>query len=589
MTQVFHSAVNNVVPWQANYTFPSQATKVQKQTVKLPPKNGMTFVDSNVIRIEFPSDMYLNALNSLLLFDVVLTANRPTVELTGTFGVGTTSQKLLFDITAGNIATDGYFEGYILYDPATRREYLVDTHTSAQLLIAGANNIDVPFLGSTKLIAYPGHRLQKGGGHQLFKRLKIIYGGMPLEDIQEYARLSRFLLEVGCSESVLGTGGAILDGTYGSIENNAEHNRSLLELGSARRGGLAESYIRNTTTSGTTSTTTRSFALNLFSGLMASKKLIPLKWMSAQFVIELTLAPGAECLLQNNTDHTVSYQVQNVNYLAELLEFDAMYDAGFFMGLKDHVDPETGVPQKGGVPLKFSSWHHHTFPIAGATQVCQIHERSRSIKSAFAMVCNQQASVMYDHHQFFYDAARKYITNTSADATAYSASQTEYKVDATKFALHDTTDLQAPIEEFQWRIGGKYHPAQPVLCTKGAPEAYIELLKAVDALGDYTYQNTITPRTWAVSLPANALSSLRKNQTNDGSKFIMACEFEHSDVYPDTISGINAEEQSDLQLTIKLGGTGGGLGSSLSKRVDVFVQYDSLIIIRDMNIVDLVM
>jgi hypothetical protein len=38
--------------------------------VKLPPKNGATFTAGNIIRIEFPSDNYLNALNSTLQFDL---------------------------------------------------------------------------------------------------------------------------------------------------------------------------------------------------------------------------------------------------------------------------------------------------------------------------------------------------------------------------------------------------------------------------------------------------------------------------------------------------------------------------------------
>lgn len=51
----YHSQVDEVVPWQATYTFPTQATKVNKQTVKLVPKNGSTFNSGNIVRIEFPA------------------------------------------------------------------------------------------------------------------------------------------------------------------------------------------------------------------------------------------------------------------------------------------------------------------------------------------------------------------------------------------------------------------------------------------------------------------------------------------------------------------------------------------------------
>lgn len=54
----YHSQVDEVVPWQATYTFPTQATKVNKQTVKLVPKNGSTFTSGNIVRIEFPAGSF---------------------------------------------------------------------------------------------------------------------------------------------------------------------------------------------------------------------------------------------------------------------------------------------------------------------------------------------------------------------------------------------------------------------------------------------------------------------------------------------------------------------------------------------------
>jgi hypothetical protein len=69
-----------------------------------------------------------------------------------------------------------------------------------------------------------------------------------------------------------------------------------------------------------------------------------------------------------------------------------------------------------------------------------------------------------------------------------------------------------------------------------------------------------------------------------GQKFIMCAEFENTDVMPDSIAGINAEEQSDISLTIKTSGT-----TPTAKQIDVFVHYDALLIIREGNLVDLVM
>ena len=87
---------------------------------------------------------------------------------------------------------------------------------------------------------------------------------------------------------------------------------------------------------------TRSFCLNLMSGLLNQKKLIPLKWMASQLAIELTLAdigesfvwafqqpPVAPLSTQPGTfEGTItytqpSYQLQNINFISEMVEFDS--------------------------------------------------------------------------------------------------------------------------------------------------------------------------------------------------------------------------------------------------------------------------
>lgn len=61
-----------VVPWNAQYQFPSQANKSMKLTPRIPPKNGSTFTPGQVIRLEFPAQGYVNPLNTTLQFDVTL-------------------------------------------------------------------------------------------------------------------------------------------------------------------------------------------------------------------------------------------------------------------------------------------------------------------------------------------------------------------------------------------------------------------------------------------------------------------------------------------------------------------------------------
>ena len=105
-TQVFHSSVNDVVPWQASYTFPTQSTKVHKQTVKLPPKQGGDFNATRTpIRIEFPSDGYLNPLQSMLTFDLTIASGSALAlegriaNTSGVYRFGTDSGASVFPAT----------------------------------------------------------------------------------------------------------------------------------------------------------------------------------------------------------------------------------------------------------------------------------------------------------------------------------------------------------------------------------------------------------------------------------------------------------------------------------------------------------
>jgi len=51
----YPSSDEMVVPFMAQYAFPSQANKSVKMTPRIPPKNGFVFTPGNVIRLEFPA------------------------------------------------------------------------------------------------------------------------------------------------------------------------------------------------------------------------------------------------------------------------------------------------------------------------------------------------------------------------------------------------------------------------------------------------------------------------------------------------------------------------------------------------------
>jgi hypothetical protein len=355
-----------------------------------------------------------------------------------------------------------------------------------------------------------------------------------LEDIQEYSTLVRIFTELGVQQDYLKTSGTILDGMYTDPTDGV--------------------FM----TGNNSSTTTKQYCLNLMSGLLSCKKLIPLKWMAAQFAIELTLGSNDEVLI-SNTDGTganlnATYGIDFVNFIAEMMEFDSTYDAAFYAGLSN-----------GGVPLKFESWHFHTFPITSNTISAQIHERSRSIKAGFAVI--RETRVAKNRDTFIFLNALGAQTTATAQTTS-----------ANEGGAADATpppDESSVVREYQWRVGGKYYPSQPVNCFFGGAEAMVDLLKTVNALGDYRTASNMNYLNFA---PRDGV----------GSRFIISQEFENTDVSPDSIAGINGEEQSDINLTVKAL-SASGLSNGGGKKLDVFMLYDALLIVRDGNVVDLVM
>lgn len=546
-----HSNINEIVPWNVMYSFPSQSTKISKQTVKLVPKNGQTFYKNNTIRIEFPAENYLNVLNSTLGFDVTLTAPTPvgSATFTGTLSAANVlPRQWLLDLTAstGNwqVSGNALKSNDFIYLPCvlTAVTTAADKGTYYNVIVKHVSTSAVlqtftflydwpvtPKVGDTFAV-YPNTSFQRGGAHNLFSRVTIKYGSLTIEDIQEYARLVRMLFEVGVNKDYAGSHGQILDGMsasattdtiggYGSsgdlgdstVDGNTITSSAGAEMSFAHEAAISSCFLYPGRR--------RSFNINLLTGALTVKKLWPTKWLASQLVIEATVASEGDALIQfsgslNGTrvvQTTVpTYTIEEVRYVAEFLEFDSAFDSSFFSGI-----------QTMGVPLKFGSWHYHSFPITGLSSVFQIHERSRSVKAAFAViVTNKDGNHLVDRDRFYHDLNLDPSTTTGA-------------------VTWDASGQAAPIEEFWWRVGGRYYPSQPIRCMYGASEAFVELSKAVDNLGDYTRGSQISAQKWAGNYNPNPTFTTERE--HGGASFIMACGFENVDVMPGTIAGINAE------------------------------------------------
>lgn len=525
----YPSSDSVTIPWNARYAFPTQANKTMKMTSRIPPKNGSQFQPGQVIRLEFPAQGYVNPTHTTIEFDVTMS-------------------------------------------------YIATTSANYEYAIRFQNNIQ-----------------------SIFSRVRIMYGSTPLEDIINYNVIVRNLTEwtagnPHCSydQSTIceGVGGVTVAsdgaGTPGLVNvrqkfvqgynyGSSATNTAPFVTGTDWRG-VPHTQSAITAVTGTT----RRYQIQLATGLFTSEKLIPTKFMASQLAIEITLETAANCLYLSHPgssitplESTFTYYVSEVNLIPEVLEFDASYDDMFLKGL-----------QNGGVPIKFSSWHTFLFSSAQSTSVnLQVQERSRSVKSIFTVQRRSQPSITKDNGACFFD--------TSSDGTT--------------------------LQTFQTRIGSRYFPASPVQCanqiggssSNGGCEAFIELQKALNTIGDYRLSTPVNTSRWALQNSAGELQdfdfdkslskvsatgvstfSVASSSANAfsgdlGSQcFAMACSLETSNGVE--ISGLNAEEQSDISVIAYWKSPQQTGDSSVASSLEVYTFYDAMIVLRENNVLELI-
>ena len=530
----YPSSEEVVVPWNARYSFPSQANKAIKITPRIPPKSGQTFAPGQIIRIEFPAQGYVNPTNTTLEFDVTMVG--PTYSVAN--------------------------------------EYFVRFQ----------NNIQ-----------------------SMFQRVRLLYGATPLEDILNYNVVVRCLTEWTSTNQTMtyddktitdGVGGVVLGsdqvGNIGlvNVRQKYIHGVQNITAGVAANltGGTAVNDVApngvaplpGVVVPAGALTATRRYQVNFALGLFTQDKLIPVKFMASQLAIEITLETAQGCMIYSRvrTEGTETtsptYYVGNVNLIPEILEFDSSYDAMFLRGLRE-----------GGVPIKFSSWHSFFFSSAQSSTInLLIQERSRSVKALFAVQRQAQYAFAFDNGSTLFD--------TSANG-------------------------QSSLQTYQFRIGGRYFPAAPVqtsttlgsAISNGGAEAYTELLKALNRVGDTRLSPSVNTLRWALQnnagtnnvydgmlsftgYGANGVSATTFTTTDTNAFsgnllsncFGMAIDLETSNGME--ISGLNAEEQSDIALLANWTSPQVTGGFATASSIEVYSYYDAMIVLRENNVLELI-
>lgn len=433
----------------------------------------------------------------------------------------------------------------------------------------------------------------------IFSRVRLLYGATPLEDMINYNVIVRNLTEWTATNQHMtmdqtsiaeGIGGVVPgpDGStvFGLVNTRQKYVQGICftAAGTAANFSLGNALgnVPNNAENriGGVVAVTRRYQINFALGLFTQEKLIPTKFMASQLAIELTLEQPNACIYitgqGTGATQVPTYQVLNVNLIPEILEFDASYDSMFLAGLRD-----------GGVPIKFSSWHTFTFSSGTGSSVnLLVQERSRSVKALFAVQRRQQPALIFDSGATFFDTS-----STGASS----------------------------LQNYQFRIGGRYFPAAPVQCStnvgsavsNGGAEAFIELSKALNIVGDYRLSSNCNTLKWALQNAGGALQefdysralrtfsdvgiptvSIIENGANSfcgdmGSQcFAMAIDLETSNGIE--ISGLNAEEQSDISLIAnwKAGQVTGA--TNVPSALEVYTYYDAMIVLRENNVLELI-
>lgn len=613
--------IETIIPWNARFSFPSEANKAEKITPRIPPKNGGEFKPGDTLRLEFPAQGYVNPLHTTLEFDVVLDIGKLT---------GTTDELNDRHVRFQNNIQSCFQRVRLLYGSTIIEDIPGYNHLVRGLTEWSATNKHLTMDQTAVNEGIGGIVVDSDQNGDCFGlvnvRSKYIQGYCD-QGLINLGDKTHFTGGMGwdLSRNIAASAIASAPGTVNTIVLSLLSSPTVnqfagmsIKLGgdkdyvgvvTSNTGGSPATVtftpaLSSATTTATTyyivdqqasTLITKRYQVSLALGLLTQEKLVPTKFMASQLAIEITLAQPTDCMIATHGaisnvapfSSPPTYSLKNVNLLPEILQFDSSYDAMFLMGLKTD-----------GVPIKFGTWHQHLFSSGGASVMSfNIQERSRSVKALFAMQRRPGSDYNVDSGATFYDSGTSTVTETNTSAC----------------------------QSYQYRVGGRYFPSSPVQMTvdqgssqtNGACEAYVELAKALNMMGDYRLSTSVNPANWAIQPTANDsgkyegllpeydyLTSTRYIQpngapvvkqinsstncfsgTNSSGVFCMAMNLETTN--GTEISGLNAEEQSDISLQVNyslpqnLGITG------RPAQFEVFVYFDTLMVLKENNVMEI--
>lgn len=282
--------------------------------------------------------------------------------------------------------------------------------------------------GTDKKDVYMG----SGGAHGWIRRLRVLSStGQQLEDIDDYNALNALMMDLQCSPDHVGRvlnareGSGIVPGTGDLLDGT---------------GG------------------SRTFCINPMCGLLSTDKYLPLLATKAGIMLEFHLEDPNVWLVSSSGEDiaNVEYTLQNIEYVAELVDFGPAFNDQFMMGLQE----------SNGVLLSSTTYRNHTLRLtsAGSSETLSIAERARSIKSIFT-ICREDG----EYGKILYDS------------------------------LGDRS--RAQITGYQYRVGSRTYPDHIVKCGESnASESLSQAYKALGgALTDVHHGSLISSKNFVLS------------------------------------------------------------------------------------------
>ena len=312
---------------------------------------------------------------------------------------------------------------------------------------------------------------------------------------------------------------------------------------------------------------TRTYCINPVSGLLMQPKYIPLLMTKGGIQLEFVLADPKNALVTTTKVDAgePSYTIENVEYIAELIDFGPEFNSNF-------IQMMAGV---GGALMSGVTYRNHTSTLAVSDTSVDISERARSIKSIFTMLRLQD------------DINKKDVESIRNRRCPTNLSGYQYRVGSVTYPDH-FVKVQSPIPTEVGELALGKLPRDKLNCA----ESYSQTLKALgNALTDVRHGSLVTPYNWLQNKKnkvsgrayATASDSGHGVSTEPGT-FVMACSFESFAKDSSKLeSGLNSAAQSlpvelSLDTKDKMGADGSddANGSTGDYRVNAFVCCDAM-------------